>query len=153
MNENPALYEELSTLLKKIIEDFINKRLAEAEYLERIRELHSSAVRGSKDDAPADLADDPDAAAFHGYLLTSPMRNYEGHEEPAIAFAKSVSNSFRQHNVVDMFQKPDVLNKVRLELDDYMYDTLKVEQGIGLTTDEMDVIQDCLMTIAERRMS
>ena len=153
MIENPALYEELSTLLQKIIEDFINKRLAEAEYLERIRELHGSAVKGSKEDAPADLADDPDAAAFHGYLLTSPMRNYEGHEEPAIAFAKSVSESFRRHKVVGMFQRPDVLNKVRLELDDYMYDTLKGEQGIGLTTDEMDDIQDRLMTIAEGRMS
>ena len=52
-----------------------------------------------------------------------------------------------------MFQRPDVLNKIRLKLDDYMYDTLKGEQGIGLTTDEMDEIQDRLMTIAEGRMS
>jgi len=153
MDENPALYEELSTLLQKIIEAFINKRLAEADYLERIRDLRESAVKGSRDDVPAELADDRNAVAFHGYLLTSPLKKHDGHEDPAIAFAKFISDCFRRHEVVGMFQRQDVLNQVRLELDDYMYDTLQGEQGIAVTTEEMDEIQERLMTIAEGRMS
>lgn len=152
MNEDPALYQKLSELLQRIIEDFINKRLAEAEYLQRIRALHETAVRGGRDEVPPELADDPDAIAFHGYLLTSPMKDYQGHEVPAIKFAEFISECLKRRKVVGMFQRPDILNSVRLDLDDYMYDTLKGKLGIGISTADMDEIQDRVMTIAEGRM-
>ena len=162
MDENPELYKEFSALLKKFIDDFIQKRRAEtkyldrviteAEYLDRVKQLHGKLLKGYED-VPPELADDTDAAAFYGFLLRSPMENYEGYEAPAIAFAKSAGDSFRRHQVVGMFQREDVLNKVRLELDDYMYDTLKGEHGITLTPDEMDKIQERLISIAKGRMS
>ena len=151
MIENPALYDELSVLLKKVIDEFINKRLAESEYLDQVRELHSRVIKGSIDDVPASLADDPDAAAFHGYLISSSLCNHEDYEEPVIAFAKFISDCFSRHKTVSMFQRPDVLNKIRLELDDYMYDYLIYKSEMNITTDEMDEIQERILEIADSR--
>ena len=69
------------------------------------------------------------------------------------AFAKSVSNIFERHMIVDLFQRQDALNKIRIEIDDYIYDELKDAKCLELTTQQMDEIQESLMTIAERRMS
>ena len=55
--------------------------------------------------------------------------------------------------IVDLFQRQDALNKIRIAIDDYIYDELKDAKGLELTTQQMDEIQESLMTIAERRLS
>ena len=50
------------------------------------------------------------------------------------------------------FNDPDNLNQIRGEIDDFMYDILMGENGLELTTAQMDEIQDNIMTIAQRRM-
>ena len=100
---------------------------------------------------PASLADDPDAAAFHGYLISSSLCNHEDYEEPVIAFAKFISDCLSRHKTVSMFQRPDVLNKIRLELDDYMYENLIDKSEMNITTHEMDEIQERILEIAESR--
>ena len=153
LDENPALYKKLSELIEQVIQDFINGRYAEADYLNKVREIHGEMVNEGASKVPKDLADDPNAAAFHGYLLTSPLQGTGATDEDMTAFAKSVSNIFERHMIVDLFQRQDALNKIRIEIDDYIYDELKDAKGLELTTQQMDEIQESLMTIAERRLS
>ncbi|MBF2760256.1 MAG: type I restriction endonuclease subunit R [Ectothiorhodospiraceae bacterium AqS1] len=152
MDENPALYEKLSKLLRRVIDDFIDGRLAEAEYLNRMQDLFDVARKEGMDEAPAELADDSDAIAFHGYLLGSPLKDHPDHESAAIDFAAFISECFKRHRVVGMFERPDILNKVKGDLDDYIYDTLS-EQGIHLSSEEMDEIQERIISIAKGRLS
>ena len=153
LDENPALYKKLSELIEQVIQDFINGRYAEADYLNKVREIHGEMVNEGASKVPKDLADDPNAAAFHGYLLTSPLQGTGATDEDMTAFAKSVSNIFERHMIVDLFQRQDALNKIRIAIDDYIYDELKDAKGLELTTQQMDEIQESLMTIAERRLS
>ena len=50
-----------------------------------------------------------------------------------------------------LFQQTTILNSIRLDIDNYMYDVLQDEQGLSLTAAQMDIIQENLLTIAERR--
>ncbi len=154
MDENPALYERLSKLLQQVIDEFINGRLAEAEYLNRMQDLLEDARTEGVKEAPPKLADDSNALAFHRYFLDSPLKDHPGYEAAAIDFAAFISDCFKRHRVVGMFERPDILNKVRGEIDDYIYDTLKEERGIDVTTaEEMDEIQERIIAIARRCMS
>lgn len=152
MDENPALYQRLSEMLDKIIMDFIEGRYAEVEYFKRVRDAHEDMLSEGASVVPDDLNNDPHAAAFHGYLLTSPLVALEASSELLIEFAKDISLAFKENHVVDLFQRPDNLNLIRGEIDDFIYDILIGENGLELTTAQMDEIQDNIMTIAQRRM-
>ena len=152
MEENPALYQRLSEMLDKIITEFIEGRYAEAEYFKRIRDAHEDMLSEGASRVPDSLSSDPHAAAFHGYLLTSPLVELGASSELLIEFSKDISLTFKELHVVDLFQRPDNLNQIRGEIDDFMYDILMGENGLELTTAQMDEIQDNIMTIAQRRM-
>lgn len=154
IDENPALYQKLSERLLEIINDFVNKRIDEAEYLRQVREIHEKLLKGEIDSIPQELKDTPHAIAFHAYLVTSPLREFEGCENIAIPFAQFINECFNKRiGIIDLFQKRDILNEIRIEIDDYMYDTLVDKHNISIPLDGMDEIQDAIMRIAERRMS
>ena len=107
-----------------------------------------------QEETPTDLADDANAAAYHGYLLTSPTKDAGADEDTQIAFAKFISETIEKYrDVPQLFQQTAKLNEIRLAIDNYMYDILQDEKGLSLTADQMDIIQDNIMTIAERRLS
>lgn len=151
--ENPALHKKLSEMIGQVIQDFIDDRYSEVEYLRKVREIHEEMINEGASKVPESLANDPHAAAFHGYMLTSTLKDLGANDEDIIAFATKVSNIFENHMIVDLFKREDTLNKIRIEIDDYIYDELKDGKGLELTTQHMDELQDNLMTIAERRMS
>jgi len=154
MGENPALYKKLSTMLEALIDDFVQGRYAEAEYLKKIRDIHGTVLSEGQEETPTDLADDANAAAYHGYLLTSPTKDADADEDTQIAFAKFISETIENYrDVPQLFQQTAKLNEIRLVIDNYMYDILQDEKGLSLTADQMDIIQDNIVTIAERRLS
>ena len=154
MEENPALYKKLSDLLETLINDFIEGRYAEAEYLKRVRDIYGTVLSEGQEETPNALADDANAAAYHGYLLMGPAKDAGADEDTQIAFAKFISQTFDSYrNVPQLFQQTAKLNEIRLAIDNYMYDVLLDEKGVTLSAEQMDVIIENIMTIAERRLS
>ena len=154
MEENPALYKKLSDLLETLINDFIEGRYAEAEYLKRIRDIHGTVLSEGQEETPNALADDANAAAYHGYLLTGPTKDAGADEDTQVAFAKFISQTLDGYrDVPQLFQQTAKLNEIRLAIDNYMYDVLLDELGVSLSPEQMDVIIENIMTIAERRLS
>ncbi|MCA8838032.1 MAG: hypothetical protein K8963_09305, partial [Proteobacteria bacterium] len=94
----------------------------------------------------------PYRAAFHGFLLVSPLQKYKDNNKEAIAFAKYISECFERHWVVDMFERKDPLNLVRKDLENYMYDNLKEKLGWPIPPSDMDDIQEGVLRIAQNRM-
>ena len=152
MDENPALYKKLSELIDQIIQDFIANRYTEAEYLTEVRKVHEKLMNEGVSEIPEDLVNDPHAAAFHGYLQTSSLKTTGVTDEVMIAFAKKISQIFKDKSIVDLFQRKGVLNQIKHEIDNYIYDELKANHGLELSAGQMDEIEDSIMTIAERRM-
>ena len=59
---------------------------------------------------------------------------------------------FAEGKVVDLFNRPDNLKKIRLGIEDYMWDELPTKFGISLQAEEMDAILEGLFKIARERM-
>ena len=139
-------------MLETLINDFIEGRYAEAEYLKRVRDIHGTVLSEGQEETPNALADDANAAAYHGYLLTGPTKDAGADEDTQIAFAKFISQTLDGYrNVPQLFQQTAKLNEIRLAIDNYMYDVLLDEKGVRLSPEQMDVIIENIMTIAERR--
>lgn len=153
MGENPNLYEKLSEKIDQVISKFIEGRYAEVEYLSRMKQIHKDMINEGASIVPKELEEDAHAAAFHGYLTSSPLVEAGATDEDLIAFSKRVSAIFKDNMIVDLFLRPNALNQICREIDDYLYDELKDTKRLDLSSSQMDDIQHNLMQIAELRMS
>ena len=151
--QNEALFQKLSDMLQSIIDDFKAKRLSEAEYLAKVRGVYEQAYTEADTDAPTDFEGDPAGAAYFFYLIArSEISDTPEGRGACIDFAKKVSSEFSSGDVVDLFKRPDNLKKIRLSIEDYMWDILPAKFDISLSETEMDSILEGLFKIAQERM-
>ena len=140
-------------MLQSIIDDFKAKRLSEAEYLNRVRGVYEQAYNEADADAPGDFDGDPAGAAYFFYLIARPeISDTESGRQACIEFARTVRKQFSEGKVVDLFNRPDNLKKIRLGIEDYMWDELPKKFGITLKAEDMDAILEGLFKIARERM-
>ena len=153
MQQNETLFRKLSEMLQSIIDDFKAKRLSEAEYLDKVRGVFEQAYNEADTDAPDDFDGDPASAAYFFYLIARPeISDAENGRLACIDFAKTVRTQFAEGKVVDLFNRPDNLKKIRLGFEDYMWDELPAIFGISLQAEEMDAFLEWLFKIARERM-
>lgn len=154
MDEDPVFYKRFSALVAEAIEEFRAGRLAEAEYLTRVRDIRDQVVRqGQSDDVPEAVRGDDLATAVWrvaAEVLATVSEDAAISTEVGAAFAAIV----RKHRRVGWQHDPDVENSIRNEMDDYLYDEIKGRRGLyGLEIDAMDQLIDRAIAIARRQLS
>lgn len=154
MDEDPVFYKRFSALVAEAIEEFRAGRLAEAEYLTRVRDIRDQVVRqGQGDDVPEAVRGDDLATAVWrvaAEVLATVSEDAAISTEVGAAFAAIV----RKHRRVGWQHDPDVENSIRNEMDDYLYDEIKGRRGLyGLEIDAMDQLIDRAIAIARRQLS
>lgn len=156
LEQDPAFYEKFSRLIQQAIDDYRAKRLSDLEYLQRVTEIKDAVVSRKRDDLPAQLAGDADAAAVYG-LLQPFMANHlddAGQAQVAAAdAAMAVWEIFRRNRKVGYWDDLDAQRRTMNEIDDYLYDEIKEGQGVPLSTGEMDEIIEKAMQLARHRMA
>jgi len=149
MEEDPAFYEKFSKLIQQAIDDFRAKRLSDLEYLQRVSEIRDKVVNREHDDIPEALQGNDDAMAFYGIL--KPYFN-ASEEKTACDAAVAIHNIIRQHWKVHFWDDLDAQKQAMNDIDDYLYDEIKAECHIDLSTEQMDEIIEKSMQLAHHRM-
>lgn len=156
LEQDPAFYEKFSRLIQQAIDDYRAKRLSDLEYLQRVTEIKDAVVTRKGDDLPPTLAGDADAAAVYG-LLQPFVAGHAADAAQARAMAadaaKAVWDIFRRNRKVGYWNDLDAQRRTMNEIDDYLYDEVKGNRDIALTTAEMDEIIDKTMQLARHRMT
>lgn len=155
LQQDPAFYEKFSKLIQQAIDDYRAKRLSDLEYLRRVTEIKDAVVSRKRDDLPAALNGDADAAAVYGLLrpfVTSHLSNAEQAQTTAAEAAMAVWDIFRRNRKVGYWDDLDAQRRTMNEIDDYLYDEVKGVRGIALSTVEMDEIIEKTMQLARHRM-
>lgn len=173
MEEDPFLYRKFSALLQQAIEDYRAKRLDEAQYLARVREIMEQVRDGKRDDTPVMLRQSDLAKAFFGALReqVSDAESEAGgvHEDQGLydgqvhsskpstslpellaAVACDIEAIIRRHAVVRWRENPDAQNRMRNDLDDLLFN-LQREKGVSLSLTQMDAILESILRIARNR--
>jgi type I restriction enzyme R subunit len=153
MQEDPYFYRRFSKILEEAIEDFRQKRLSEAEYLKRVSDVMNALINRDGDDFPAGLRHNEDARAFYGVVSEivgrMPVEKEKSRELSATA-ALEIDGIFRRNEVVDLWTNIDVQNRIRNDIDDYLYG-VREKENIELDFDSMDKIIEESLEIARKR--
>jgi type I restriction enzyme, R subunit len=156
MDEDPIFYKRFAALVSQAIEDFRAGRLAEGDYLTRVKDIREQVVKqGASDDVPDGVRGD-DLASAIWRVAGEVLEPVAGLETASIAVEVGVELAVivRSHRRVGWQNDPDIENAIRNAMDDYLYDEIKGKRGLfGLDVETMDILIDRAVAIARRQLS
>ena len=174
MDEDPFFYRKFSVLLELTIADYKAQRISEAQYLAKVKEVMEAVRDARTDDVPAILRDRDLSRALYGTLKEklgrtpdaggdgSPIIREESPvgygnaetqhptEELLAGVACRIEEIIRKQAVVRWRENPDAQNRMRNDLDDFLF-ALQEEKGIKLTLTQMDAVIESALRIARNR--
>ena len=150
MQEDPIYYKKLAELIKETISEYYQKRISEAEYLKKAKELEAEFLNGRSNNAPKELADNEPALAYYNFsndifdneeLLKTPF-----HIETSLTIDSVIKKNIivDQKQIIDWISNQDILGKINIELGDKLYE---LHQKFDLDTDWTKIdslIEECL---------
>lgn len=154
MEEDPAFYQRFSEMIQQTIDDFRAKRISEAEYLERAKDIREAVVNRKHSDLPAEVAADPDLMAFYGLVkpqIEAHVTEAEAVQPTVIETAQAILTIIKDQAIVDWMDNDDIQKVMMNRIDDYLYDVLGDHHGIHLAPEEMDAIIEASLHLARQR--
>lgn len=172
MEEDPFFYRKFSVLLEQTIADYKAQRINEAQYLAKVIEIMETVRDGRTSAAPTVLRDRDLSRALYGalkdQLANMPGSGYgessvvrEEPDEPAAqvkapldeilaSAACEIEDIIRRHAVVRWRENEDAQNRMRNDLDDFLF-ALQAEKKIEISFAQMDAIIEAAIRIARNR--
>ncbi|MBL9116905.1 MAG: type I restriction endonuclease subunit R [Verrucomicrobiaceae bacterium] len=176
MEEDPFFYRKLSALLQQAIDDYKAERISEAEYLARAIDVMEQVRGGNAKDVPEVLKQNDLSRALFGALKEQMVPSGGRDQQPTegvlmeneAIYGSGPSSSplpedeilanaavrmdaiIRKHAVVRWRENVDAQNRMRNDLDDFLF-ALQKERGFTLSYAQMDNILDKVISIAMHR--
>ena len=154
MDEDPAFYKRFSQLIKEAIQDYLQKRINETEYLKRIQDIMESVLSKTDSNIPKSLQEKDVARAFFGISkeefskVSEDIQVTETVSELLALEADRIINSLRK---VDWYKSVDIPKKMVFLIGDYIIDDLRDKYQLKLGFEDIDKIADRLVEIAKIR--
>ena len=175
MEEDPFFYRRLSSLLQQAIDDYRAERINEAQYLLQVTAVMDEVRGGHARDVPSEVRQSDLARAFFGSLKeqmglalagdnsaglkaaeTGPWQPGEvpagslPNDDALAAAAGAMEQIIRRHAVVRWRDNMDAQNRMKNDLDDFLY-ALQQQHRLSLNFTQMDAIIDAVLRIARHR--
>jgi type I restriction enzyme R subunit len=155
LEEDPAFYAKFSKLIQQAIDDYRAGRISDLEYLKQASDIKESVIHRKTDDIPAVLHGNDHAVACFGMLepyFTGHIAERDQAKASAAAAAVSIWSLVERNRVVGFWDNLDAQRRTMNDIDDYLYDVIRAESGVPLTTEEMDEIINRTMQLARNRL-
>jgi type I restriction enzyme R subunit len=154
MEEDPVLYQKLSEVIDEAIKAYLEKRLSEEAYLQKMFDAWNEAKEQGSSKVPAELRSDPEAKAFFR-LLQEGFEKVAGEGRTDLA-AIAAETALKARKIVeerkirDWTDNRDVVNAMINDLDDLMF-AAKGRYDLPLTGEDIDEILEKIIQVAKRR--
>lgn len=156
MDLDPAFYKQFSKLIDETIQAYKEGRINELQYLEKVTDA-TERVRGRQDDStPPDLRHSKHAPAYYGVLRETASHYYTESQrarliELAREMALTIDQIIDRHKIRDWVHNINVKNRMKADIDDYLFDEIQPKFGVTLDTAMIDEALDRLIDLAARR--
>jgi len=172
MEEDPFFYRKFSLLLKQAIDDYHAQRISDAEYLAKVTEIMEQVRDGKTKEAPDLLKQRDLSRALFGalqkeigegsstsssFVREDPVDYKTSRSTPPVTVdsilaeaACSMEDIIRKHAVVRWRENIDAQNRMRNDLDDFLF-TLQTQKGVAMSYEQMDKIIEAVIKIAIHR--
>mgnify|MGYP003625519088 CR=1 FL=1 len=155
MEEDPAFYKKFSQLIKEAIEDYLQDRINEAEYLKRMEDIMKNVLTRTDSKIPKSLDSKDVARAFYGVALEEfeGKLNEEESSDVAEKLALIADEIVISERKVDWTRSPsqDIAKKMIFKIGDYIIDEIRDKYDIDLSFEEIDKIAERIVSIAKIR--
>lgn len=151
--EDPAFYKRFSKLLEETIQEFMAKRLSDAEYLAKVTEIMNSVRNRTGDDVPEQLEHREVAKAFYGLVYEVIKKFQDGERDPKESSADiglAIDDIVQDCLIVDWVHNTDIQNSMLNKIEEYLYE-VKDKYGISLDYDDIDMIMEQSLNVAKTR--
>ncbi|MCP1156606.1 type I restriction enzyme endonuclease domain-containing protein [Bacillus infantis] len=154
-DENPAYYKRFSERIQEAIREYKDKRISEAEYLNKMKDIMKDYRKGEPaEDYPEVIKENRNAQAFYGVTKELMAQIKESHSsygsDPIGDLALRMDAVVKEHQKVDWHNNLEIHNRIAQDLDDLLFDFSNKYQ-IDLDFDTIDKIIEQIKTIALRR--
>ncbi|MDO4931728.1 MAG: type I restriction endonuclease subunit R [Prevotellaceae bacterium] len=157
MDSDPTFYKKLSQLIKETIEAYEQGRLNDNEYLEKMQLYKENVLNHTDSEMPAELEHNNAAKAYYGITLENFKRLFPELpvKEMALATTKVFDNIIRNAVItddtviVDWQANFDIIGRIKICLEDELFDNVKSKYGVDFPFNDMDMIIDGCVDVAK----
>lgn len=160
MDEDPAFYKKFSEMLKTAIQDYVDRRITEAQYLNKVQEIMNAVLSHTDSEMPESLRDKEVAQAFYGLnmeFLSEKIQDAIIRKEVSIESAIHIDDLIHAavfdngNPIVDWPHKSNITGKLQIEIGDYLIDEVRDKYTVSLSFGEMDDIANRCIEVAKIR--
>ena len=149
METDPAYYRKFSQLIEETLQSIEEDRMNEVEGLQMATALLDEETSGYRQDIPQRLHKLRDARAYYG-VLGETLANGRLPDDLLAEMAAQIETLIEAQKIRDWVDNSDVLNQMRNEIDDYLFDIGK-GYDVQLSTAQLDEIVEQVIDIARKR--
>lgn len=155
MEEDPVFYQKLSEVIDEAIRAYLEKRMSEEEYLQKMLDLWNEAKDQGSSKVPAELRGHADAKAYFR-LLQEGFAKAPGADKRSDLAAIAAETAMKTMKVIDEKKirdwtgNRDVENAMKNDLDDLLF-SVKGRYDLGLSHDDIDEILEGVIRVAKKR--
>jgi type I restriction enzyme R subunit len=145
MVKDPAFYKKFSKLLQEVIDAYHTGRVKDLEALARVQNISTKVTTHTDDDIPQEIMGQDMARRYYG-CVTESLPAYGGRidSDHRARIAMLINERLAKHKIRDWRTNPDVINRMRGEIDDILFDMAE-STGIALSLeDQDDIIERCM---------
>lgn len=154
MDEDPVFYKKFSQLIRQAIDDFYAERISELEYLDRVKDYNDKVLNKTDASIPEKIRDNKTLSAYFGIVnefFEAEEVNTLEYEDALVEASLAIDEIIENKKQVNWSTNQDVLNKMRLEIGDYIYDEVGVNMGLRLNFTEIDEMANRMIDVAKTR--
>lgn len=145
---DPEFYEKFSKKISEILEKMKQGKLADVEALKQLKLIRDDVVNKKDDNLPDKIIEQKGSDIFYRNL----RNQFDGfclNNEQYISISLDIFTIIKNEAIVDWYKNIDVKRKIKNSLDDYLYDVVKGEKGINISNEQIKIIIDAAMQLAE----
>ena len=152
-DENPAYYDSFSKRIKEALEEYKNRVISEAEYLDKMKSIMADYRKGTTNITyPEKIKGNVHAQAFYGVItaILDDEIDINANIDIVSDISLEVTSIIQKHDTVDWQTNKEIHNKIAQDIDDMFY-RLEKENGFVVDFDTIDKIIENVITVALRR--
>lgn len=154
MEEDPAFYKKFSQMLKEAITEYETKRINEAQYLNKVKEIMDSVLSHTDSDIPSSLQNADVAKAFYGITdeeLVAKFTDTETRKQISANTALAIDEIIQSLIKVNWQNEVDIPKKMVHQIGDYLIDEVRDKYHLQISFEDIDIIAERCVEVAKIR--
>ena len=154
MDEDPAFYKRFSQLIRETLDDYLQQRINETEYLQRMKELMEAVLSRTDSTIPKSLENKEVARAFYGIGMEE-FQSYTKNEQDVAQIAEDLAlkadEIILKLKRVDWSKSVDIPKKMIFLIGDYIIDHIRDTYQLKISFQDIDKIAERIVEVAKVR--